>query len=189
MTPAINVSQPIFNDLKDLAEPFVDHEPQDVIKRLIDHWRSSHTASHDPVPSGTAMGVKGFAPDSPPDLAFTRVRSFTLDGEPVVEKSALYWNPILFTIVAKAAQKLGVEELKKKLVVNYVDGEGQQDKGYRFIKEAKLSVQGSDANTVWRAIFELVRALGMKMEVEFVWEDKPKAAHPNMTGRFAFNGK
>jgi hypothetical protein len=52
-----------------------------------------------------------------------------MDGEAVVEKAALYWNPILFAIVAKAGKKLKIDELKSCLLVNYIDGEGQQDKG------------------------------------------------------------
>jgi hypothetical protein len=57
--------------------------------------------------------------------------------------------------------------LKKHMIVNYVDGEGQQNKGYRSIEEAGLSVQGSDANTVWRAIYELVKAIGMSASRPF----------------------
>jgi hypothetical protein len=187
MARDIPVSQQIYNDLEELAVPFVDREPQDVIKRLIDHWRSSATA----LPKQDLAGekIKIFAPESPPDLTFTRVKAFTMDGEPVVEKAALYWNPILFAIVARAARKLSTVQLKKSLVVNYVDGEGQQNRGYRYIKDAGLSVQGSDANTVWRAIFELVKAIDMKIEVEFAWEDKPRAAFPNTTGRFNYNQK
>ena len=44
-------------------------------------------------------------------------------------------------------------------------------------------MHGSDANTVWKAIYALVRPIGMSIDVEFVWEDKPGAAHPNITLR------
>ena len=33
-------------------------------------------------------------------------------------------------------------------------------------------MQGSDANTVWKAIYALVRPIGMSIDVEFVWEDR-----------------
>jgi hypothetical protein len=187
MMPTINISDAILADLASLARPFVDHEPQDVIKRLVEHFRSNAVS----VQEATELknGIKAFQPDSPPDLTFTRLKSFKMDGEAVVEKASLYWNPILFAIVAKAAKKMKPDELRKRLMINYVEGEGQSEKGYRFIKEAGLSVQGGDANTVWRAIYELVKAIGMSVEVEFVWEDKPKAAFPNATGAFNYNGK
>ncbi len=188
MMPNINVSDQVLKDLGTMAIPFVDHEPQDVIKRLIVYWRSSHVAN-DTATGAVDSGIKVFAPDAPPDLTFTKIRAFKIEGQQVVEKAALYWNPILFAIVAKAAKKLGSSDLKKSLVVNYVDGEGQQEKGYRYIPEAKLSVQGSDANTVWKAIFQVARAAGMTLEVEFTWEDKPKAAFPNAIGRFTYDGK
>lgn len=187
MMPTINVSDAIMADLASLARPFVDREPQDVIKRLVEHFRSNDTSVQDVL--GLSNGIKMFQADSPPDMTFTRVKSFKMDGEAVVEKAALYWNPILFAIVAKAAKKLKPDELRKHLAVNYVEGQGQYDRGYRFIKEAELSVQGGDANTVWKAIYELAKAIGMSVEVEFAWEDKPKAAFPNATGAFNYNGK
>lgn len=189
MMPTINLSLPVYDDLKALAEPFIDREPQDVIARLIAHW---HLTAPKTAASTALVDAEGaakiFAPDSPPNMAFTRVKSFKM-GDEMIGKAELYWNPILFKLVAKAAASLDTDALKKALLVNYVDGKGQEDKGYRFIAEAGLSVQGSDANTVWKAIYALVRAIGMKIEVEFVWEDKPKAAHPNMSGCFSYPGK
>jgi hypothetical protein len=187
MMPTINVSDSVLAELASLARPFVDHEPQDVIRRLVEHYRSNATAVE--VPTAAVDGVKVCQPDSPPNMSFTRLKSFKVDGENVVAKSDLYWNPILFALVAMSPKKLKPDELKKHLIVNYVDGEGDQSKGYRFIPEVGLSVQGSDANTVWRAIFALVKAMGLSMDVEFVWEDKPKAAFPNATGTFKYNGK
>ena len=187
MMPTINISETVLADLASLARPFVDREPQDVIKRLVEHFRSNAVSVHSSMDS--ADGIKVFQPDAPPDMTFTRLKSFKMDGEAVVEKAALYWNPILFAIVAKAAKKMKPDELRKHLLVNFVEGEGQFEKGYRFIKEGGLSVQGGDANTVWKAIYGLVKAIGMSVEVEFVWEDKPKAAFPNATGAFTYNGK
>ena len=187
MMPTINVSDSVLAELASLARPFVDHEPQDVIRRLVEHYRSSATSVE--APMAEIAGVKVCQPDAPPNMSFTRLKSFKVDGANVVEKSDLYWNPILFALVAMSPKKLKPDELKKHLIVNYVDGEGDQSKGYRFIPEVGLSVQGSDANTVWRAIFALVKAMGLSMDVEFVWEDKPKAAFPNATGTFKYNGK
>src|ERR1700739_485958 len=118
MMPTIAVSDPVLNDLKTLAEPFVDHEQQDVIKRLIHFYRCNAVMPSKAKGSGAVEGAQTFPPDSPPDMAFTRVKSFKMDGDAVVEKAALYWNPILFALVAKAAKKLGTEELKKHLLVN-----------------------------------------------------------------------
>lgn len=154
MMPTINVSDAVMAELAGLARPFVDREPQDVIKRLVEYYHSNAATVQQNTETGN--GIKVFDPGSPPDLTFTRVKSFKMDGEAVVEKAALYWNPIVFAIVAKAAKKLKPDQLKKHLALNYVDGEGQFEKGYRFIKEAELSVQGGDANTVWKAIYQLV---------------------------------
>jgi len=73
--------------------------------------------------------------------------------------------------------------LKKIILVNYVDGKGVQDKGYRFIEDAKLSVQGQDSNAAWKAAFHIIKAVGMNIDVSFGWENKDKAAYPGKSGR------
>ena len=66
--------------------------------------------------------------------------------------------------------------------MNFVDGEGQIDKGYRYIPEAGLSVQGQDANAAWRAAIHLIKAANMSVDVLFRWEDKEKAAYAGKVG-------
>ena len=88
-------------------------------------------------------GPIAFPADGAPDLTFTRPTAIKLDGKDY-EKKDLYWNNLLFDVVARAAQKLPTDQLKKIILVNYVDGKGAQDKGYRFIEDAKLSVQGQE---------------------------------------------
>jgi hypothetical protein len=112
-----------------------------------------------------------FPADWPPDLTFTRPTAIKLDGKDY-EKKDLYWNNLLFDVVARAAQKLSTDQLKKIILVNYVDGKGAQDKGYRFIENAKLSVQGQDSNAAWKATFHIIKATGMSIDVSFGWDNK-----------------
>ena len=97
-----------------------------------------------------------FSGDTPPDLTFTRILSVKSDGA-FLNKSSLYWNTLMYDVVARAANKLkSPEKLKQLILVNYVDGEGDAKSGYRFIPPAGLSVQGQDANAAWKTIFHLV---------------------------------
>ena len=83
-----------------------------------------------------------------PSLARFRIK---LDGVNI-EKKDLYWNALMLDVVAKAAAKIkSSDKLKQLILVNYVEGEGPHDKGYRYIPEAKLSVQGQAANAAWKA--------------------------------------
>jgi hypothetical protein len=72
------------------------------------------------------------------------------------------------------------------LLCNYVDGEANEAHGYRYIQEVGLSWQGQAANPVWKSIFHLVKALGLKLDVVFLWEDKPKAANPGKAARMRY---
>jgi hypothetical protein len=179
MVPQITISNSLYEKLKSLAIPFEDTQ-ESVIARCVDFYASSHGKT--PTSQPADSGVMSFPADGPPDLTFTRPTAITLDGVSY-EKKDLYWNNLLFDVVARAAKKLPTDQLKKIILVNYADGKGAQDKGYRFIEDAKLSVQGQDSNAAWKAAFHIIKAVGMKIDVSFAWENKDKAAYPGKSGR------
>ena len=185
--PQINISQSLFAKLQAMAEPFVD-TPETAITKAVEFYLSNNKIAHKPA---SGVGVQGvgepalmiFQPDAPPDLTFTRPLSIELEGTRL-PKAKLYWNPLLFEVVRLAASKTtNVDQLKQMLLCNYVDGEGEQKLGYHFVPEAKLSVQGQSANPAWKTIAHLAKTLGLKLEVTFIWEDKPDAAYPTKTAR------
>jgi hypothetical protein len=189
MTPQISISQSLFLKLQELAEPFVD-TPESVISKIAEFYQYHHKEGYKPNKNAQSApidaGVMVFQPDAPPDLSFTRPVSIELEGVKF-DKAKLYWNPLLFEIIRLAGIKLkDTDKLKQLLLCNYADGQTGEDTGYRFIPEADLSVQGGAANSVWKAISHLVKQLGLKVDVTFVWEDKPKAAHPTKTARMTF---
>ncbi|OYU88863.1 MAG: hypothetical protein CFE29_14970 [Bradyrhizobiaceae bacterium PARB1] len=190
MMPQINVSPALFTQLQTIAEPFVD-TPESVIQKCVEFYLSNATghSSVPKAPDSCAPANAGYMTvhaDSPPDLTFTRPMSIELEGKSF-DKGALYWNPLLFELVRIAGSK-GVkgDKLKEMLLCNYVDGEANAQQGYRFIKEAGLSVQGQAANPAWKTIYHLVKTLGLSLDVVFIWEDKPKAAHPGKTARMRY---
>jgi hypothetical protein len=189
MTPQINISQPLFLKLQEMAEPFVD-TPETVISKAVDFYLSNNKVGYKataiPQAAPVDAGVMVFQPDAPPDLSFTRPVSIILEGVKF-DKPMLYWNPLLFEIVRLAATRLkDTDRLKQMLLCNYADGQSGEENGYRFIPEAKVSVQGQAANPCWKSISHIVKQLGLKLDVTFVWEDKPKAAHPTKTARMTF---
>jgi hypothetical protein len=46
-----------------------------------------------------------------------------------------------------------------------------------------ISVQGQDANYAWKGAAHLACELNIPVAAEFVWKDKPGAAHPGVIGR------
>jgi hypothetical protein len=181
MTSQINISESLDDKLKSIAEPFVDTR-ETVLNRVVDFYISNHGAAPRKAEGGESSAM-AFPADAPPDLTFTRPLAIKLDGA-IFEKKDLYWNALMFDVVGRAAAKLkSLEKLKQLLLVNYVDGQGSQQQGYRFIPAAGLSVQGQDSNAAWKATMHLIKATGMNIDVTFMWENKDKAAHPGKTGR------
>jgi hypothetical protein len=112
--------------------------------------------------------------------------SIELDGK-TFDKGSLCWNPLPFELVRQAGLK-GVkgDKLKEMLLCNYADGQANEAQGYRYTKEAGLSEQGQAANPVWKTIFHLVKTLGFRLDVIFLWDDKPKAGLPGKIARMRY---
>lgn len=179
MVPQITISNSLYEKLKSLAVPFEDTQ-ESVIARCVDFYASSHGKATKSQAGDS--GPMAFPADGPPDLTFTRPTAIKLDGV-TYEKKDLYWNNLLFDVVARASKKVSLDQLKKIILVNYVDGKGEQEKGYRFIETAKISVQGQDSNAAWKAAFHIIKAVGMNIDVSFAWDNKDKAAYPGKSGR------
>lgn len=145
--------------------------------------RSANTAVRDVLSEGTVS----FPPDAPPSLTFTQPKRIILDGEAFTDKSKIYWNPLLIEVIRKATNVLSKDQIKALLNVNNVDGVGIQQNGYRYIEEAGLSVQLQDANRCWAQIFKLAKGANLPLEVEFAWQNTPKAKHPGLVGKFSVN--
>jgi hypothetical protein len=191
MVPQINVSESTLSLLKELADPFVDTSPEAVILKALKSYKTEKTSTASEVFPWTTAQVKTddntqmvYAADAAPDLKFTRPIEITLDGEKL-GKNLQFWNALLFEIVNRAATKLPADKLRQAILVNFVEGQNDEN-GYRFIPNAKLSVQGQASNAAWKAIIHLVKSTGMKIDVVFLWETKDKAANPGKTGRMVW---
>jgi hypothetical protein len=182
MSPSVELSATTFTRLQAHAVPLVD-SIESVINRLIDFFESSDGA---PVPAkaGEPDNVRQFNPSAPPSLTHTKVLAIDFGGRPL-ERGQVNWNGLLNVAIreAKAASK-SVAEFKKLVVVNFVDGQ-KNDEGYRYLPDLKLSVQGQDANGAWKAACHIAQQLGRELTATFVWREKEGAAFPGVTGRFS----
>jgi hypothetical protein len=171
----VSISQETFKRLQAHAVPLVD-SIESVINKAVD---ALEARNGDSPPSGSA--VRAFNPDAPPSLSFTTVRSVTFEGVRHIPAET-YWNSILNAAIREAARRgKSPSQISELLIVNNVIEE-KEDGGYKFIEEAGLSVQGQDANAAWKAAYHLASALGLSIEVKFVWQHNPKAAFPGESG-------
>jgi hypothetical protein len=99
----------------------------------------------------------------------------------------LYWNSIMFEFVKIAIEKKqSPAQLRNAIVVNFVEGEGAKEKGYRYFPDADLSVQGQDANQAWKATVHLAKILHVNLDVVFTWEANDKAAYPGQSAQMTY---
>lgn len=163
------------------ARPFVDTFDS-VINRMIDVYEQV-TESQAGAGRQAELQIKDFDPATPPNLTHTKVLSITFNGTKFSSETTT-WNALLLEAVRVAREKISSdEELKQAIPVNFVFGRKEND-GYRYLKDADLSVQGQDSNGAWNGTFHIARKLGLTFEVVFAWREKEGSANPGIKGRF-----
>jgi hypothetical protein len=183
MMPTVTISQSNFSRLQKASTPLVD-DLDSVLAKILDVYEAGKPPADS---SDTAvaedMSVRSYPADNPPPLTYTTINSVKIDGADFGNR---WWNPILFEVIARAAKKMGKDELKPFLDVNYKEGKHEK---FQYIKDADISVQGRDSNLCWRSIMRVAKAAKIPLEVDFTWQDQPTAAFPGRIGRFVYDGK
>lgn len=187
MSPSVELSSSTFGRLQKHAIPLVD-TIDSVISRMIDAYEQEEDASNGPLQGENLTKARLFNPDAPPDLTHTKILAVTFCGRPLGHGQD-NWNGVLNAAASEAkARATSSDELRKLIIVNYVDG-SKQDEGYRFLPDAGISLQGQNANDAWRAASHIAQRLGCELSVRFVWREKEGAAFPGVTGQFSLPGK
>jgi hypothetical protein len=165
------------------AKPFTD-TVDTVVNRILDTYEATLelTDNDDLVVGGTP---KDFDPSAPPNLTHTKVLSVHFNRNKLPREDA-NWNGLLNEAVRVARKHAKTDdELRRVLLANFLIGK-KEDEGYRYLADINLSVQGQDANSAWKATFNIARLLKLPFEVVFAWRLKPEASHPGVTGRFFY---
>jgi len=177
--PAIEISQDLFRRIQRNAVPLVD-TVETVIARACDALEKSGSA----VPSSESEAGRLFNGKDAPDLSHSTLVSATIDG---VNLKNPYWNTLLDEMIRKGLKKYGkLSELRMRCPGNYVDGE-KTDMGYHYLPDVGISIQGRDANSVWRATRQLCQDLGSSVTVHFRWAHKDKLKYPGELGRMSIS--
>lgn len=168
----ITISEKSFKRLQACAEPLVD-TIEDVIIRLLDAYTVGQGDN----------GIRVFDPSQPPDLRHTTPMSAKINGR-VLSKPEIYWNNILVVLVKELAKK-GLKPVDISAVVTSNNVVGRKtDNGYKFIREAGISLQGLDANSAWKTIHWVAVAAGITLELKFRWQNKEDLDMSGVIGCF-----
>jgi hypothetical protein len=182
MLPSIELSPATFGRLQAHAVPLVD-TIESVINRVLDAYEAKGGTPVPAADGGEVSNIREFNPNTPPNLTHTKVLAIEFDGKRLAHDEAK-WNRLLDKAIraAKAKAKSSAD-LKKLVIVNYVERE-KLDEGYHFLSDVGLSFQRQDANGAWRGVCHIAQQLGWKLKVTFIWRDKEGAAFPGLTGQF-----
>ena len=119
------------------------------------------------------------SPSDQINLAFTKIGRVTIDGRTLVRPK---WNSLMSELCRVAIEKHGVQWMIGRKAPRVVHGRSTTG-GFHYMKESKASVQYTDSTKAWDYTSSLAQELGVCVEVEFFWRDKPEAAFPGERGR------
>lgn len=181
--PEITIEESTFERLQRHAKPFVD-TPDTVIVRALDALERLDQ-SEMTEPEGGAQAERRINPRALPSLTHTKILDAAIDGEPVSKPN---WNLLLDEMLRRAKARVGnYEKLRQICPVNIVKGK-KEDEGYSHLPDIGVSVQGQDANGACRAVVMAAQALGIGLDIGFMWRLKEAAAFPGERARIRIAG-
>jgi hypothetical protein len=183
VSTVIRIPENTYSRLQALAQPFVD-TPASVIGRLLDYYEQGHGAgSGNSASSGAKPGASArrFVPEDPPELSHTRFIAGEVNGLPVRN-----WNRLLDE-AHRAAIARGVsdKDVVATSLTHAVVGK-ETDRGFRYLSDINISVQGVDSGSAWKHAFHLAKKYQFALSARFAWRDKPGAAYPGQEGELVW---
>lgn len=175
--PQVTLEASTIERMKAYAEPLVDTLDTLILKGL-DAIDMLSKKADEPVSS-----ERIFNPASPPNLAYTTVKSITWKGKRL-GTSETYWNPLMLLAVKELPKHMTKEEGRALILCNKFTGK-KEDNGYKYVEEMGLSIQGQDANNAWKTTYNILKEIKEPVEIVFAWQDNPKAASPGAFGKFS----
>lgn len=181
MPHMIEVSDGTFSRMQKLAVPLVD-TADSLVEKALTALEGAH-GGEDRAGALDTLSARPFNPAAPPNLAHTTPNEIILCGVRL-SRTDTYWNNLMIATIREAKNRgLSATQLKDMLTIKSLVGP-KEDSGYRYLWDVGLSVQGQDANSAWRQTYDIAARLGLDIEVVFTWQNDPRAAMPNVTGRF-----
>ncbi len=179
----ISLDPKTFERLQRHAKPFVD-TPATVINRALDALERV-TGEGQPATRAIGPGERAIDAAQLPRLTHTKVLDARIAGREIERPN---WNSLLDEMLRLCMKHTGSAEAVRRLCpVNLVSGR-KEDEGYGYLSDIDLSVQGQDANSACRAMVAAAQALGVSLDIGFMWRPKENAAYPGERARLQITG-
>lgn len=180
MMPVVRLNDATFADLKTLATWLGTDTPSQTIDVIVAQTMNKLDLERDVEDSAAVPGAADVLQfKATPGLAFTRVLSASVEGQPLPKAN---WASLLLSVIAAVKKKgLNAEDLVKVLDVP-ASRSKLDTQGYTFHQNLGISIQGQSAQDAWKEAERLANKFHVPVEVSFQWRDNPKAQHPGREG-------
>ncbi|MEC9245493.1 MAG: hypothetical protein VYB05_12030 [Pseudomonadota bacterium] len=176
--PNVSIENATFERLQGHAKPLVD-TIDSVISRALDALERE-TERPEAVRAGVEANERNLDPRRLPKLTHTKVLDATLAGRQIERPN---WNLLLDEALRLGMKHVGTfHKLQQLCPVNMVKGR-KEDDGYSYLADIDISVQGQDSNGACRGIVTIAQALGISLEIGFMWRHKENATFPGERAR------
>lgn len=178
--PVLRIPELVYTRLQAISVPLED-TPVSVIERLLSQYESQYRA---PITLQDDTSYLSIDPYEPPSLTHTRVVKAIINSKRI---STPNWNKIT-NLAHELAVENGVSpELLHRCSKSKTSTKNINERGFKYLEKANISVQGVDANLAWRNAFHLLKDIAISVEVDFEWHEREEAAYPGRKGRFIWN--
>ena len=175
--PDIAIEQSTFERLQRHARPLVDTTGM-VLNRALDalELREGHAGPEE----NPAVVERLIDPRTLPNPTHTKILDASIEGQRVVKPN---WNLLLERLLIRAMKQLAnFDELRQLCPANIVQGR-KEDEGYRHLAEVDVRFKACPRTTRAQRWWRSLRALGIGLEITFMWRLREGAMYPDEKAR------
>lgn len=148
-----------FKRLQKLAEPLLD-TPDTIIGKLLEFYENKS-------PEKEILTILKKTPkiriDSSLNLSNSKIFDAQFNHEEISN-----WKKLMEIAHINAFKRIGFENLKNITKSNIAKGK-KKDKGFHYLEEIDISIQGENAKKCWMSSLNLAKYLKVPIYVKFVW--------------------
>ncbi len=174
MMPVVRLPESTYRKLQSVAVPLEDSVVT-VIERLLDEYAAKQQEQQE-------QHVHILNPDKPGDLRHTRVLGAQVGNTEIRTPN---WSKLVDTIHLLALRDISATSLAQVSLSNIKSGK-HTGRGFHYLPEADVSVQGMQADKAWRDVLHLARHLNVAVEVMFEWRNNEGASYPGEQGKLSW---
>jgi hypothetical protein len=180
MSHVIRISDSLYNDLKVIAQPFVDKNPVDVIDKIVNFYKENYKETN-------IDYLSVLPPDNKVKKNYNDITDMNIENNNDLKFSTIYqaqigeekirrpnWAKLYRQSLRVAYDILGSYELLENRSIAQIKKDlfEHEIKSFTYCPDIGIFIQVQNANNAWKSILHILKEVGVSINIVIEWKKK-----------------